>query len=214
MWQQGEVCIAFSPMPLSHDHNGLREWLCTLAPSKNWRWLKQVHGSDIVAANTSTIQTPADGLWTDAPDTGLVVFGRDCPGLILIGKTYLLAAHCGWRGIAKQLPTLCAKKLESVGEDLSTAHAFIGPCISAEAYEVDDQVISAYPWPKNAIKPISTSHALLDLRESIRAQLNRAGISKVSSSDLCTAGDPRLCSHRANGPGPSHALAVYRKPKI
>lgn len=169
---------------------------------------KQVHGIRIGEAHPGW-HDDVDGLALRGPGSALV-FGADCPGLILAGPDLIVITHCGWRGVAGDLPRLAVARFQQDAGVLPRA-AFIGPGISGPAYEVDAAVLTARRWPESALCPGRAGHAYLDLAEAIACDLRSVGVDAVQRSGVCTAAHPDLHSFRHQGPRLVQALVVWRE---
>jgi YfiH family protein len=130
-----------------------------------------------------------DGQATGATGLAPLVFVADCLPVALTGPAGVAMIHCGWRGLAGGIVE------RGVGE-VSASAAAIGPGIGACCYEVGDEVLEAFA-------PLGSGIAIgrrLDLREVTARLLERAGVGRVESSDLCTSCNPELFfSHRRDG---------------
>jgi YfiH family protein len=133
------------------------------------------------------------------------------------------AAHAGWRGLAARVPGVTvatlARELGSTPADLVAA---IGPSISAERYEVGQDVRSRFlaagfsgdeieRWFRPDVRP---EHWLFDGARSAHDQLEAAGLppGSIHSSGLCTATYPDFfCSYRRDGAGAGRIAAAIRR---
>jgi len=171
---------------------------------------RQVHGTRVVVADNATGLLQADGVVSRTASLG--VYGADCPGLCIATPQALGLAHCGWRGTAGGIVARLVEAVASATTDpRDTWQAFIGPGISAGAYEVDAPVLMARAWPETALSARDPGHAALDLSEAIRCDLTAAGIMHIIASGICTHLDPRLHSYRWQGQGPTQLLAARRR---
>jgi YfiH family protein len=195
-----------------HDPLRRQRFLETLGQTEG-RWLRQVHAAAIVDADTRwTSPREGDGLITRRRHLPLVVFGADCPGLIVATPGALAVAHCGWRGTAAGIVEATVAALRAIPESgpVDRWQAFIGPGICGPCYEVDAPVL-AHPWPPQALAPgRDGDHRHLDLVTAIRMRLRQAGISDCQTSGRCTACSPDLHSYRHQGPGAVQALVAWR----
>jgi copper oxidase (laccase) domain-containing protein len=176
---------------------------------------RQVHGRTIAAAGWPTripgVHDDADGLYQNFQrGFAIGVFGADCPGLALITPDTLVLAHCGWRGTAAGIVDQACMCLSMVSRHADAHQALIGPGISRERYEVDAPVIEARSWPEGCLHPNRPGHALLDLPAAIAADCRRNRVGEIIHTGICTAGDPRLHSHRHHGKGIVQMLAAWR----
>ena len=76
----------------------------TLPGGVDPRWLRQIHGVDVVAAHTvpeGCVPT-ADASWTDLPGMAIAVMTADCLPIVLAGirGDWVAVVHAGWRGLA------------------------------------------------------------------------------------------------------------------
>jgi YfiH family protein len=191
--------------------------------------LHQVHGAAAVVRRAGERQPPfprpdADILVSDDPALALAIQTADCVPLLIADRVTgaVAAAHAGWRGLAAGVPGVTvatlARELGSVPADLVVA---VGPSISAERYEVGEDVrarflASGWPparlerWFRAAPRP---DHWLFDGWESVRDQLLSAGVpdGSIYSAGLCTSANPDLfCSYRRDGKGAGRVAAGIR----
>jgi copper oxidase (laccase) domain-containing protein len=210
-WEVAGVALAFS----TAADGDLREpalrnaWLERLGAPSPVAVPEQIHGADLAQARSGW-HPRVDGLVVGPTIGTAVVFGADCPGLVVVGPTHLVIAHSGWRGVAAGIVDRACEALRAQGDPIHAA--FIGPGISGSRYEVDDPVLSAYPWPSVALAPSRENHAFLDLPSAIAETLRKQGITAIHQANTCTASDSRLHSYRHQGKGLVQALAAWRLP--
>lgn len=104
-----------------------------------------------------TFLQSVDGLFTQMPNVCIGVSTADCVPLLFFDEENhtIAAVHAGWRGTVERIAqhTLWEiKKLYNV--DTQAIHAIIGPSISAEAFEVGDEVVEQFlaeGFPKQII---------------------------------------------------------------
>jgi len=161
---------------------------------------RQVHGARI--ARHEGPQEPApwaqpgadppevDGHVVAASGVAGLVFVADCLPIALSGPGGVAIVHGGWRGLAAGIVGAAAR---SIG----ARDAAIGPGIGACCYEVGDEVLVAFA-------PLGDGLAqgrMLDLAAVARRLLERAGVERIQSTQLCTSCNPDLFfSHRRDGP--------------
>ena len=171
------------------------------------RTARQVHGVAVVDASAVDDTTEADAVVATRA-SGLVagVHTADCVPLLLVDEVagICAAAHSGWRGTAADIAGETVKVLISRGASAPRLFAAIGPCISAEAFEVGPDVAEQFPsefvWPTNATRP----RPHVDLRACVRRQLVAAGLSSDHIEDVggCTCLQPdEYFSYRRDGAG-------------
>lgn len=168
---------------------------------------RQLHGARILAEGE---EDAGDGL---VGEGALGVFGADCPGLVLAAPDALAVAHCGWRGVAAGIVAAAIAALAARSRAPRDAwQAFIGPAVHPDDYEVDAAVLAACAWPGASLRPGRPGHAWLDLPVAIACLLAEAGIAWIARCPLATSRDPRLRSHRRDGPGAPQLLMAWREP--
>jgi hypothetical protein len=182
-----------------------REIVAAALPSKP-RYMKQVHGTKVLELNGSSDLRPptSDPGGHDAfvaLDAGTVasVLTADCMPLFLASSTRVAAVHAGWRGMAAGV---IENAVAALGADARDVHAWMGPTIGPESFEVGEDVLQAFsavdPKAREAFEPRSTpGKYLADLYRLARMRLARAGVSSVHGGGLCTYRDPeRFFSYR------------------
>jgi polyphenol oxidase len=147
-----------------------------------------------------------DALITNLPGNLICIATADCVPLLIYapGQKIVAAVHAGWRGLVSLLPQKTVQKIkETFNAEASDMIAGIGPCISAEVYEVGEDVISAVEktgW-KNSLVYMQKGKALLNLREMTKLQLIASGLQEknIEISDICTFRSPDFFSARRDG---------------
>jgi YfiH family protein len=160
---------------------------------------RQVHGAEIerheVPPRPSAFADPGpvlkgrDGQVTGQRGLAPLVMVADCLPVALAGEEGVAMLHCGWRGLAAGI---VERGVAEVGASAAAVGPGIGPC----HYEVGDEVLEAFAPLGEGI----ADGRMLDLREVARRLLERAGVSDLEVSDLCTSCEPELFySHRRDG---------------
>jgi YfiH family protein len=183
------------------------------------RWLRQVHGTDLVDAaevdpHAADGLPAADGSYTRVPGVVCAVLAADCLPVLLSSPdgSMVAAVHAGWRGLS-------AGVIEAaVGRFSGPAPiACLGPAISAGAYEVGEEVRAAFAavWPADeaAFTPRGGGKYACDLYRLARARLTRAGVAAIAGDDLCVHADARrFYSHRRDGRTGRCAALIWIQP--
>ena len=150
-------------------------------------WLNQVHGTDIVHLDDWHDGIAADGAWTDHPGQVAVVLTADCLPVLLADQAgcFVAAVHAGWRGLAAGILERAVEKLPVAGNAL---HAWIGPAICGNCYQVGDDVRDAMladdPAAADAFRP-DGDRWRVDLKSIASATLSRRGV-RVHDAGRCT----------------------------
>jgi len=173
---------------------------------------KQIHGDTVRVVREYEPymgnDADCDALITNLRGQALMVFAADCVPVLLCDPATgaVGAVHAGWRGTANGIVKNAVLAMnEAYGALPENILCAIGPCISAEQYEVGGEVAEALETA------LSDTEGLLqrrgekwfpDLRELNRLILRRAGVKpkNIAVSDMCTNSNAELFwSHRRDG---------------
>ena len=157
-----------------------------------------------------------DILVTDSPAVTLVIMVADCVPLALVDpeKGILAAVHSGWRGTAAGAVGSALDAMRKRGADPARVHAFVGPAVHPDRYQVTDAVrrgLAAVTQPAEldtaVARPDGPGHWLIDLVAANRQQLVAAGVpaEHIAHAGATTADDP-FFSDRAQRPCGRFAL--------
>ncbi|HEX8387022.1 MAG TPA: peptidoglycan editing factor PgeF [Rubricoccaceae bacterium] len=159
----------------------------------------QVHGSAVAVVREGGHVPAHDGLATDVPGLLLTVISADCALVLLADPDagVVGACHSGWRGTVAGVVGETVRAMERLGARAGRTRAFVGPCISAEAFEVGDEVAAHFPETSVVRRP-DWARPHIDLRADLARQLAEVGVTDVELSDACTATETaRFYSYRA-----------------
>lgn len=177
-------------------------------------WLEQVHGTGI-ATRESASAGPADGLVAAEPGVVCAVLTADCLPVVLASSdgSRVGVAHAGWRGLAAGLLEAAVAALAVPAPHLL---AWLGPAISQRAFEVGDEVRSAFVREDAAaaacFEPNERGRWQADLYGLARRRLDRLGVAGVYGGGRCTFGEPdAFFSYRRDGRCGRMATFIYRK---
>lgn len=148
-----------------------------------------------------------DGLITNSPGTGLVVFSADCTPILLHDPVTgaVGAVHAGWRGTAAGIGAKAAEAMVShFGCRIENICVAIGPNIGQCCFETDADVPEALI---NALGSAAAAHIRTsgtkyfpDLKAINALWLQNVGIRNIDISTECTACNTRrFWSHRRHG---------------
>jgi polyphenol oxidase len=177
-------------------------------------WLQQVHGISVIDADENASAGPADAAITRAGTRPLAILVADCMPVLFASAdgAVLGAAHAGWRG-------LCAGVLEAtvsaMGVEPLGIHAWLGPVISAEHFEVGEEVRAAFVAHDARASAGFTANARgrwqCDLQRLARVRLAALGVMQVAAAGLCTYADAARCySYRREGRTGRMAALLWR----
>ena len=138
-----------------------------------------------------------DGLITNTPGTGLVIFSADCTPILLWDEVTgaVGAAHAGWRGTAAQIGAKTVQKMvEELGCDPKNIRAAIGPNIGQCCFETDQDVPNAMlnsfgEEAESYIRQVDKKY-YVNLKGLNALSLQLAGVTQIEISEECTKCQP------------------------
>lgn len=235
-WQDGAALAGGMNLGLhtgdDPDHVAInRARVLALAGQSGAAWLEQVHGAQIVradeviaAAPAATAPVQADASVTDRAGAVCVVMVADCLPVLLCdaqGRA-VGAAHAGWRGLAAGIVEQTAARVAALaGGAADTLHAYLGPAIGPQAFEVGADVRDAFLDTAPQSEHDETRRAfvamdgapgkfLADLYALARLRLARAGVMHVSGGTACTVAErARFYSYRRDRVTGRMAAAIW-----
>ncbi|NNN01998.1 MAG: laccase domain-containing protein [Acidimicrobiaceae bacterium] len=170
----------------------------------------QVHGHVVARADTVTPDTNADSLITSSTRHALAILVADCLPVLLVDTSsdQIALVHAGWRGLRGGV---LASSLACFA-DPARVHAFIGPSISAEGYQVGPEVAQHFIHIDAAVLSDVGDRSRLDLRRVAIEQLRTRGVAMehMSTSTQSTNGGETFFSDRALRPCGRFALVARR----
>ncbi len=152
---------------------------------------------------------PCDAVVTSTPGLGLAVLVADCVPLVLYdpGAHVVAAVHAGWRGTVKRVTEAAVDAMAGLGADPGSIVAGIGPAITADRYQVGDEVADAVRACLDGdvggiVRPDGTGRWLLDLWAANRRILVEAGVrpGNIEVSPVGTGPGTPFFSDRAARP--------------
>ena len=168
----------------------------------------QVHGADVAVVRGAGHVPAHDGLVTDQAGLVLSVLAADC-ALVLLADAeagVVGACHSGWRGTVAGIVGETVAAMVGLGAEAHRTEAYLAPCISAEAFEVGEEVAAQFP-AASVVRRAEWPRPHVDLRADLRRQLAAAGVEAVEVDGGCTVADRgRFYSYRAEGGTPGRML--------
>ncbi|MBO9665041.1 peptidoglycan editing factor PgeF [Dokdonella sp.] len=164
------------------------------------RWLRQVHGIDVLDADESIAdqEKTADAA-VSRGEAVLAVLTADCLPILFCSEDgdAVAAAHAGWRGLAAGVAEATIARL---GVPAARLMAWLGPAIGARSYEVGEEVRAAFvgidPRAAEAFAPTRPGHWLCDLYALAHQRIAAAGVERVYGGGFDTYADARFYSYR------------------
>lgn len=202
-----------APVAVAANRLALVETLNLPAPP---RWLRQVHGIDVIDADAGPPQDePAADAVVARGDAVLAILTADCLPILFCADdgSAVGAAHAGWRGLAGGVIEATVARL---GVPPSRLLAWLGPAIGAASYEVGDEVRAAFvdvdPQAAPAFAPTRPGHWRCDLYALARQRLAAAGVERVHGGGFDTFTDARFYSYRRERDTGRFASLIWIEP--
>src|SRR5579859_2863104 len=153
----------------------------------------QVHSADVVMAEAPMSGrrwlARADGLITNRPGLPLLMRFADCVPVLFYDPVHSAVgiAHAGWRGTVKQVVVSTLQAMhDAYGSQPGDVEVGIGPSIGPDHYQIGPEVVEAvaqsFGTTHDLVRQASDGTHYLNLWESNRLALSRAGVSKIEVS--------------------------------
>lgn len=173
--------------------------------------VKQTHSNTVIEiTKPQTEWVEADGIITRQPNLPIGVITADCAPVLFYGDGVIGAAHAGWQGA---LSGVLDNTINMMNCDIHAIHAFIGPCISQQSYEVS--LGFEIPFLQNHAEAerffISgrTSEKLhFDLAGYCAYRLSLCGVKKIHIDGRDTLTNDNFHSHRGGADATQRNLSA------
>ncbi|BDY03590.1 peptidoglycan editing factor PgeF [Ferrimonas sp. YFM] len=169
---------------------------------KDPAWLEQVHGTRVVTLPCDESLPRADASYANTPNQVCTIMTADCLPVLLCHRdgSQVAAAHAGWRGLCDGVLEQTVARFSGEASDLL---AWIGPAISAEAFEVGpevrEQFVSQDAQAVSAFVARGDKY-LANLPQLAFQRLSALGLTQITLSHLCTYSDSdKFFSYRRDG---------------
>ena len=186
-------------------------------------WMKQVHGTTVIDADTAEGEPEADAAVSTKPGTVCTVMTADCLPVLLtnVEGTVVGAVHAGWKSLADGIIQKTIRVMRERAPESTGFVAWLAPRIGPEAFEVGEDVLGAMkrhlPEAEKAFSPGEGDRLYADLAMLARMALAQEGVSEDAVVDcgLSTSAHPRrFYSYRRDGEKSGrHAAMIWIKPE-
>jgi polyphenol oxidase len=185
-------------------------------------WLNQVHGTQVLEADGSlgepSSPPEADAAATRTAGTVLAVMVADCMPVLLCRRDggAVALAHAGWRGLAAGVLEAAIGRLGAGAEQI---HAWLGPAIGPEHFEVGEEVRAAFCTQDARASAAFTRNARArwqcDLYQIATQRLQSLGIGSIHGRRRCTYRESgRFFSYRRDGRTGRMAALIWIEPRL
>lgn len=182
------------------------------SPLPNVFTLNQVHGDslhqvlpDLVYTNSELV-LEGDGLYTELPNSILVVRTADCVPVYLYSnkRPFVAIVHSGWKGTSFGITELMIERAIQSGFSEEEIYLEIGPYIQGADYEVEKDVANLFiPLGKEVCHEKGKGKFLLDVGLAIETRV-KARFQKIGGINNLRTNvfqSPLYFSHRAKEEG-------------
>ncbi|QDP03005.1 peptidoglycan editing factor PgeF [Thalassotalea sp. PS06] len=168
------------------------------------QWLNQIHGDEVVEL-TAYSQSPltGDAVYTRLQNQPIAILTADCLPILLASENgdEIAAIHAGWRPLAAGIVDKTLDKFDGAPEHI---HAWLGPCIGNQKFEVGAEVRKAFLQVSRendtCFSAVAEGKFLADLPQLAINNLQRLGIHRIARSPYCTVSNPQsFFSYRRDG---------------
>ena len=157
-------------------------------------WLQQVHSARCIELTDSVIAHPdkcaADASFTRLKNAVCAVMTADCLPILICDQdaSCVAAVHAGWRGLAAGVVENTIANMSLPPERLLL---WVGPHITAQHFEVGEDVLQQFKNYPNAFKPGNSENKFYCDLFSITAQIAASiGITQIFGGNLCNYSNP------------------------
>ena len=167
---------------------------------------RQVHGTHVHILDeffSPDNRPEADALVTSRPGIALGILTADCAPILFADAEagVIGAAHAGWKGAVGGILARTVETMESLGARRDNIIAAIGPAISADNYEIGEQMAQTIrtDFPHAADFVVTAGHTLphLDIPALLSHEAQELGLEIIETVGGCTYAHPDLYfSHR------------------
>lgn len=178
------------------------------------RWLNQVHGARVTAADAASAKTEADAGVTGKAGVVCAVLTADCLPVLFASRNggEVAAAHAGWRGLSSGI---LEATVGALGTPAGELLAWLGPAISRAAFEVGGEVREAFVREHARATEFFLENGRgrwqADLYGLARLRLAECGVSSIYGGGRCTYGErDAFFSYRRDGQCGRMATFVFR----
>jgi hypothetical protein len=185
------------------------------------KWLRQVHGATVVAAEDVGAPVEADASTSVTPGVVCVVLVADCMPVLIASADGrgVGAAHAGWRGLAGGVIQNTVRALrDRLRQPDAKLFAYLGPAIGPAHFKVGPEVLDAMraglPDATAAFVELGNGKYRADLFQLGTQALDQVGVTIIGGGTDCTFSDPaRFFSYRRDRVTGRHAALVWINPQ-
>jgi len=178
-------------------------------------WLDQPHGQRVLHIDQMPDDRLADASISTTVGQICAVLAADCLPILICDRlgSQVAAVHAGWRGLQTGLISNTVNAFSAKPDQLI---AWIGPAININSYQVGEDLRNRFIRSDGETAASFRKYDggwLLDLGGLAYRQLERVGVSSITSSELCVYERHELFySYRRDGPTGRMAALIWILP--
>ena len=163
--------------------------LKTLYGLNDITFMNQTHSNTVLKVSREYTHLDCDAMFTEDKTISCAVLTADCiPILVTESSGRMIGCiHAGWRGLQSKIIENFFSKFKSISK--SNFRVLLGPCISAQNYEVSDEIFCQFSNYSDRFRKNKSGNYYMDLRYIACDILNELGITNVTISKSCTYND-------------------------
>jgi polyphenol oxidase len=152
-------------------------------------WLRQVHGTRAISADSPAIDIVADAIYSHQSQKICAVQTADCLPILACSCTHhcIAAIHAGWKGLAAGI---IENSINALSCPTNTLLVWLGPAIGPQVFVVGEEVLQAFvekdSQANQAFQYLGNKRWLADLYQLAKQRLNTLGIHSIYGSNYCT----------------------------
>jgi len=182
---------------------------------KSPRWLKQIHGTNVVLAETiNDSQVEADGSFTRKNNVVCALTVADCVPILICDNsgTTVAAIHAGWKGI---FGGILETTVNLLSISATNTLVYLGPGIGPKAFEIGPDVYEIiYGQPSfkqnEILEHPKNDKWYANLFQIITNRFLAMQIENIYGGNVCTYSNPELYfSNRRDNPTGRMAACIW-----
>ncbi len=198
---------------LHHVEQNRNQLISSLDLPQQPLWLNQQHTPLVINAEKSLPQPLGDASFARSAGVVCAVLTADCLPILLCDEQgrQIAAVHAGWRGLLNGIIEQTVATFQH-----QPLLAWLGPAISQQAFEVGEEVRSAFLESSSqaecAFLKGRAGKWYADLYQLATIRLRCAGVSNIYGGDFCTFNEQeRFYSYRRTGRTGRMASLIWKQ---
>jgi len=179
-------------------------------------WLKQVHGSKVLALGENIpVNYTADAAYTNKAGVVCAVLTADCLPVVFSDQAgeHIAVAHAGWRGLANGV---LENTLQTMPVGNEKIMCWLGPAIGPKKFEVGEEVLEQFvsidEIHRNAFIKQNNRKYLANIYQLAKNILGKNNVEDIYGGGHCTYSEnDKFYSYRRDGETGRMATLIFKK---